>query len=39
VHGGSEGLMVSVELKGTPFKEKTDVANDETGGHELTVES
>jgi hypothetical protein len=39
VHGGGEGLMVSVELKGTTFKEKTEVANGKVGGQEFTVES
>jgi hypothetical protein len=39
VHGGGEGLMISVELKGTTFKEKTEVANGKVGGQEFTVES
>jgi hypothetical protein len=39
VHGGGEGLMISVELKRSSFQEETEVANGEVGGEEFTIES
>jgi hypothetical protein len=38
MHGGGEGLVVSVELKMTTFEEESEVANGEVGGEEFTVE-
>jgi hypothetical protein len=39
MHGGDEGLVVSVKLERAAFQKETEVANGEIGGEEFTIKS
>jgi hypothetical protein len=39
MHGGDEGLMISVKLERAAFEEETEVVNGEVGGEEFTIKS